>query len=74
MSMSMSDQLIEEHARDVQWTYRVRLGATSFDCLDGLETNHANWHWKVKLFEVDKSLFISIKTLYFILNSVMYRV
>lgn len=65
------DQLTEERARNVQWTYR--LGATSFDRLDGLETNHADWHWKVKLFEVDTSLFISIKTLYLILASILKR-
>lgn len=73
------DQLSAEHARNMQWTYRP--GATSFDRLDGLETNHADWHWKLELFEVDTSLFISIKTLNLILgsilsviNSAMYRV
>lgn len=50
------DQLTEERARNVQWTYR--LGANSFDRLEGLETNHADWHWKVKLLEAR----ISVKT------------
>lgn len=49
------DQLTEECARKLQKTYR--LGATSFDHLDGLETNHADWHWKVKLFEVEVFLY-----------------
>ena len=42
------DQLTEERARNVQWTYR--LGLTSYDRLNGLETNHAVWQWKGKLF------------------------
>ena len=42
------DQLTEERARNVQWTYR--LGLTSYDRLNGLETNHADWHWRGKLF------------------------
>lgn len=44
------DQLTEERARNVQWS--ARMGATSYDCLEGLETNHADWHWKVKLLQV----------------------
>lgn len=46
------DQLTEERARNVQWSYR--LGATSYDRLEGLETNHADWHWKVKLLQAGK--------------------
>ena len=46
------DQLTEECARNVQRSYR--LGATSYDRLEGLETNHADWHWKVKLLQAGK--------------------
>ena len=28
------------------------MGTTSYDRLDSLETNHADWHWKVKLLQV----------------------
>ena len=44
------DQLTEERARNVQWS--ARMGATSYDRLEGLETNHADWHWEVKLLQV----------------------
>ena len=65
------DQLTEERARNVQWTYR--LGATSYDRLDGLETNHADWHWKVKLFEVKtKVIFLyQLKSLITLLTSIL---
>ena len=32
--------------------WSARMGATSYDRLEGLETNHADWHWKVKLLQV----------------------
>ena len=65
------DQLTEERARNVQWTYR--LGATSYDRLDGLETNHADWHWKVKLFEVKtKVIFLyQLNSLITLLTSIL---
>ncbi|XP_015763665.1 PREDICTED: uncharacterized protein LOC107342677 [Acropora digitifera] len=50
------DQLTEERARNVQWS--ARMGATSYDHLEGLETNHADWHWKVKLLQIAEELFV----------------
>jgi len=44
----------------VQWSYRLE--ATSYDCLEGLETNHADWHWKVKLLQIAEDLFVKAES------------
>lgn len=44
------DQLFEERARNVQWTFRD--GDTRFDQLKGLRTEFADWHAKVTLYKV----------------------
>ncbi len=50
------DQLFEERARNVQWTYRV--GDNKFDKLEGISTEFADWHAKVTLYKVQESTFI----------------
>jgi len=44
------DQLTEERARNVQWTYR--LGDTSSDRLEGIEPTFSEFHLKMCLYEV----------------------
>ena len=44
------DQLFEERARNVQWTYRV--GNTRRERLEGMTTEFADWHDKVTLYKV----------------------
>ena len=44
------DQLFEERARNVQWTFRD--SDTRFDQLKGLRTEFADWHAKVTLYKV----------------------
>ena len=44
------DQLLEERARNVQWTFRD--GESQYDRLEGLTTEHADWHAKVTLYKV----------------------
>ena len=44
------DQLFEERARNVQCTFRD--GESGYDRLEGLSTEHADWHAKVTLYEV----------------------
>lgn len=44
------DQLFEERARNVQWTFRV--GDNQYDRLEGLGTEFADWHAKVTLYKV----------------------
>jgi hypothetical protein len=44
------DQLFEERARNVKWTFRV--GDDQYDRLEGLETEFADWHAKVTLYKV----------------------
>ncbi len=46
------DQLTEERARNVQWTFQD--GDDSYDRLEGLDPAHADWHAKVNLYEVNK--------------------
>ena len=36
------DQLLEERARNVQWTFRDE--ESQYDRLEGLTTEHADWH------------------------------
>ena len=43
------DQLFEEHARNVQWTFRVENSA--FEQLEGITTEFADWHAKVTLYK-----------------------
>lgn len=44
------DQLFEERARNVQWTYRD--ADTTYDQIRGLRTEFADWHAKVTLYKV----------------------
>ena len=44
------DQLFEERARNVEWTYRV--GDTAFQKLEGISPEFADWHAKVTLYKV----------------------
>ena len=44
------DQLTEERARNVQWTYK--LGETEADRLEGLECTFSEFHLKMYMFEV----------------------
>ena len=44
------DQLLEERARNVQWT--LRDGESHYDRLEGLTTERADWHAKVILYRV----------------------
>jgi hypothetical protein len=44
------DQIFEERARNVQWTFQD--GDTNIDRLEGLTTEFADWHAKVTLYEV----------------------
>lgn len=44
------DQLFDEHARNVKWTFQD--GDNDIDCLDGLVPEFADWHAKVTLYEV----------------------
>lgn len=45
------DQLTEERARNVQWTYK--LGETEVDRLDGLECTFSEFHLKMCMYEVN---------------------
>jgi len=45
------DQLTEERARNVQWTYK--LGETQADYLEGLECSFSEFHLKMCMFEVN---------------------
>lgn len=44
------DQLFEERARNVEWTFRD--GQSSYDRLEGVPPEHADWHAKVTLYKV----------------------
>ncbi len=44
------DQLFEERARNVKWSFRI--GDNKHDCIEGLETEFADWHAKVTLYKV----------------------
>lgn len=44
------DQLFEERARNVRWTFQD--GDNDLDCLEGLHSEFADWHAKVTLYEV----------------------
>ena len=45
------DQLTEERARNVQWTYK--LGETEADRLEGLECTFSEFHLKMCMYEVN---------------------
>ena len=45
------DQLTEERARNVQWTYK--LGETQADRLEGLECTFSEFHHKMCMYEVN---------------------
>ncbi len=44
------DQLFDERARNVQWTFQD--GDNYIDCLNGLTPEFADWHAKVTLYQV----------------------
>ena len=44
------DQLFEERARNVQWTFID--GVSPYDRLEGIVTEHADWHAKLNLYSV----------------------
>lgn len=44
------DQLFEERARNVIWTYRD--GIDSYERLEGINTEFADWHAKYTLYKV----------------------
>ena len=44
------DQLTEERARNVQWTYK--LGETEADRLEGLEYTFSEFRFKMRMYEV----------------------
>ena len=44
------DQLFEERARNTQWVFQD--GDNSYDRLEGLETEFADWHAKFNMFMV----------------------
>ena len=44
------DQLFEERARNTMWTYQD--GTNEYDKLEGLQPEVADWHAKLKLYEV----------------------
>ena len=44
------DQLFEGRGRNVQWTFRD--GESQYDRLEGVTTEHADWHAKVTLCKV----------------------
>ena len=46
------DQLFEERARNVIWTFQDGDNDLNFDCLMGLHPEFADWHAKVNLYEV----------------------
>ena len=47
------DQLFEERARNVQWTYRD--GQDKYERLEGINTEFADWHAKYTLYKVSNS-------------------
>lgn len=44
------DQLFEQRARNIQWTYED--GDNAYDRLEGLQTEFADWHAKLNLYMV----------------------
>ena len=48
------DQLFEERARNVQWTFRD--GADKYQKLEALPPEHADWHAKVTLYKVNQQI------------------
>lgn len=52
----IGDQLFEERARNVKWTYQN--GDNDVDCINGLRAEFADWHAKVTLYEVCKNIFL----------------
>lgn len=53
------DQLFEERARNTQWVNQD--GDTSYDRLEGLETEFADWHAKLNLYMVCIRIFFKTK-------------
>jgi hypothetical protein len=52
------DQLFEERGRNVKWTFRD--GESEYDRLEGLLSEHADWHAKVTLYKVgDVEVFVA---------------
>ena len=50
------DQLTEERARNVQWTYRM--GNTSYERLEGIEPTFSEFHLKMCHYEVVMTSFM----------------
>ncbi len=48
------DQLFEERARNVEWAFQD--GQNSYEKLEGVPPEHADWHAKVTLYEVKSFL------------------
>ena len=46
------DQLFEERARNVIWTYRD--GVNDYERLQGIDTEFADWHAKYTLYKVSR--------------------
>ena len=51
------DQLFEERARNVIWTYRD--GIDGYERLEGISTEFADWHAKFTLYKVTNHLLVS---------------
>ncbi|CAB3998266.1 Hypothetical predicted protein [Paramuricea clavata] len=49
------DQLFDERARNVKWTFQD--GDNDIDCLEGLVPEFADWHAKVTLYEMEYDTF-----------------
>ena len=62
------DQLFEERARNVEWTFRE--GQSSFDRLEGVPPEHADWHAKVTLYKLCNYLLVNNQ---FITNTTLLK-
>ncbi|KAK3741568.1 hypothetical protein QZH41_012511 [Actinostola sp. cb2023] len=51
------DQLFEERARNVQWTFLD--GINMYDRLEGITTEAADWHAKLNLYSIEFETFVS---------------
>ena len=62
------DQLTEERARNVQWTFKI--GDTEAERLKGLECTFSEFHLKMYLYEVSNIIVVTVA--YFILELQWY--
>ncbi|KXJ11322.1 hypothetical protein AC249_AIPGENE23166 [Exaiptasia diaphana] len=67
------DQLLEERARNVKWTFQE--GDNSCERIEGLEPEFADWHAKFTLYKAENKLFVNHDSLNEIGTSMasMYR-